>query len=154
MLDQFQKPISCTFCFSANLLKKPPHQNFVTISFHSLRSDIFFLLRAQVELLLRKSCRQMGTRTLSREQSGLGVTQTTHFNSVPKVKTGRGYIPTSRTRILVLQCPSFNFFTMTVTLRFHGSWHQGLTLRRLMSYIYGAPILDVSRSHTTTQHSR
>ena len=31
-----------------------------------------------------------------------------------------------------------------------------LTLRRLMSYIYiyGAPILDVSRLHTTTQHSR
>ena len=29
-----------------------------------------------------------------------------------------------------------------------------LTLRRLMSYIYGAPILDVSKSHTTTQHSR
>jgi len=29
-----------------------------------------------------------------------------------------------------------------------------LTLRRLMSYIYGAPILDVSRSRTTTQHSR
>jgi len=29
-----------------------------------------------------------------------------------------------------------------------------LTLRRLMSYIYGAPILDVSRSHATTQHSR
>ena len=30
----------------------------------------------------------------------------------------------------------------------------GLTLRRLMSYTYGAPILDVSRSHTTTHHSR
>ena len=29
-----------------------------------------------------------------------------------------------------------------------------LTLRWLMSYIYGAPIIDVSRSHTTTQHSR
>jgi len=29
-----------------------------------------------------------------------------------------------------------------------------LTLRLLMSYIYGAHILDVSRSHTTTQHSR
>jgi len=29
-----------------------------------------------------------------------------------------------------------------------------LTLRLVMSYIYGAPILDVSRSHTTTQHSR
>ena len=33
-----------------------------------------------------------------------------------------------------------------------------LTFRLLISYIYiyiyGAPILDVSRSHTTTQHSR
>ena len=31
---------------------------------------------------------------------------------------------------------------------------KSLTLRLLMSYIYGAPILDVSRSHTTKQHSR
>jgi len=29
-----------------------------------------------------------------------------------------------------------------------------ITLRLLMSYVYGAPILDVSRSHTTMQHSR
>jgi len=29
-----------------------------------------------------------------------------------------------------------------------------LTLRLLMSYICGAPILDVSGLHTTTQHSR
>jgi hypothetical protein len=33
-------------------------------------------------------------------------------------------------------------------------WWSHLTLRLLMSYIYGAPILDVSRSHTMTQHSR
>jgi len=31
---------------------------------------------------------------------------------------------------------------------------KSLTRRLLMSYIYGAPILDVSRSHTTTHHSR
>ena len=31
---------------------------------------------------------------------------------------------------------------------------KSLTIRLLMSYVYGAPILDVSRSHTTTQHSR
>ena len=31
---------------------------------------------------------------------------------------------------------------------------QYLTLRLLMSYIYGAHIFDVSRSHTTTHHSR
>ena len=30
---------------------------------------------------------------------------------------------------------------------------KSLTLRLLMSYIHGAPILDVSRSHTTTNHS-
>jgi len=31
---------------------------------------------------------------------------------------------------------------------------KSLTIKLLMSYIYGVPILDVSRSHTTTQHSR
>ena len=31
---------------------------------------------------------------------------------------------------------------------------KSLTLRLLMSYIYGAHILDVSISHTTTQHTR
>jgi len=31
---------------------------------------------------------------------------------------------------------------------------KSLIIRLLMSYIYGAPILDVSRSHTTTHHSR
>ena len=31
---------------------------------------------------------------------------------------------------------------------------KSLTFRLLMLYIYGAPILDVSRSHTTTHYSR
>jgi hypothetical protein len=31
---------------------------------------------------------------------------------------------------------------------------KSLTLRHVKSYIFGAPILDVSRSHTTTHHSR
>ena len=42
----------------------------------------------------------------------------------------------------------------TGTWRYNSTLQTLLTLRRLMSYIYGAPILDVSRSHTTTQHSR
>ena len=46
--------------------------------------------------------------------------------------------------------PSNSFCNMVFSRR--KLWR--LTLRRLMSYIYGAPILDVSRSHTTTQHSR
>ena len=39
-------------------------------------------------------------------------------------------------------------------LRWRHNDYSYLTLRSLTLYIYGAPILDVSRSHTTTQHSR
>ena len=39
----------------------------------------------------------------------------------------------------VFKCPPLNVY---------------LTLRSLTLYIYGAHILDVSRSHTKTQHSR
>jgi hypothetical protein len=42
----------------------------------------------------------------------------------------------------------------TCSTWFKFRFRRKLTLRSLMSYIYGAPILDVSRSHTTTQHSR
>jgi len=48
-----------------------------------------------------------------------------------------------------------NFAALSVSMRSKAERILArLTLRRLMSYIYGAPILDVSRSHTTTQHSR
>ena len=50
-----------------------------------------------------------------------------------------------------------NFILLKNTTRFgqiYSPSAEVLTLRRLMSYIYGAPILDVSRSNTTTQHSR
>jgi len=47
-----------------------------------------------------------------------------------------------------------NLVTIVTCMNATGTCVPPLTLRRLMSYIYGAPILDVSRSHTTTQHSR
>ena len=56
--------------------------------------------------------------------------------------------------------PELNPICYLLALLAHHFLHVGrirvksLTLRLLMSYIYGAPILDVSRSHTTTQHSR
>ena len=59
--------------------------------------------------------------------------------------------------------PEFNpMFYLLALLGAHHFLHVSrirvklLNFRRLMSYIYiyGAPILDVSRSHTTTQHSR
>ena len=46
------------------------------------------------------------------------------------------------------------FLLLLILLLLLLSYSSVLTLRRLTSYIYGAPILDVSRSHTTTQHSR
>ena len=51
---------------------------------------------------------------------------------------------TGRFHCFVLELTYYSVYSNTILL----------TLRRLMSYIYGAPILDVSRSHTTTQHSR
>ena len=56
-----------------------------------------------------------------------------------------------RSKYCELVYPDFS----VVVFWMYTSWlSENLTLRRLMSYIYGAPILDVSRSHTTTQHSR
>jgi len=57
-----------------------------------------------------------------------------------------GPYPHSITSILTMKSLLSSILHMLVVIT--------LTLRRLMSYIYGAPILDVSRSHTTTQHSR
>ena len=54
-------------------------------------------------------------------------------------------------------CMITQIWTLAVMVKHCGQGHcsvKCLTLRLLMSYIYGAPILDVSRSHTTTQHSR
>ena len=56
--------------------------------------------------------------------------------------------------------PELNPICYLLALLAHHFFHvsrirvKSLTIRLLMSYIYGAPILDVSRSHTTTQHSR
>jgi hypothetical protein len=61
--------------------------------------------------------------------------------------------------INLLSC-ELNPICYLLTLLAHDFLHvsrirvKSLTLRLLISYIYGAPILDVSRSHTTTQHSR
>jgi hypothetical protein len=46
------------------------------------------------------------------------------------------------------------FYLMKTVKLIYTDKNNELTLRLLMSHIYGAPILDVSRSHTTTQHIR
>jgi hypothetical protein len=56
--------------------------------------------------------------------------------------------------------PEINAICELLALLFHIFLHvsrirvKSLTLRFVMSYIYRVHILDVSRSHTTTHHSR
>jgi len=61
---------------------------------------------------------------------------------------------TKETTLLILHTHNYVCVLMLNDLTVYVYSRLILTLRRLMSYIYGAPILDVSRSHTTTQHSR
>jgi len=71
-------------------------------------------------------------------------------------------VPTSSPRKFNPLKPELNPICYLLALLVHHFLHvsrirvKSLTFRQLMSYIYiyGAPILDVSRSHTTTQHSR
>ena len=65
-----------------------------------------------------------------------------------------------RRRNLIYQFRLWNIISYEKELDIENKLHNYLktagilTLRRLMPYIYRAPILDVSRSHTTTQHIR
>ena len=73
-----------------------------------------------------------------------------HF--VPVLSSGR-----SQSALFNPLKPELNPICYLLALLAHHFLHvrvKSLTIRLLMSYIYGAPILDVSRSHTTTQHSR
>jgi len=53
-----------------------------------------------------------------------------------------------------LSCEGTMYLTYVMSVELCSDTVRRLTLRSLTLYIYGAPILDVSRSHTTTQHSR
>ena len=74
-------------------------------------------------------------------------------------------IPVSKTTLLCFNPLNPELNPICYLLALLGAHHflhvsrirvKSLTVRLLMSYIYiyGAPILDVSRSHTTTQNSR
>jgi len=79
-----------------------------------------------------------------------------------RFKDGQGHVSDIRKVMFNPLNPELNPIYLLALLGAHHFLHVSrirvklLTFRRLMSYIYiyGAPILDVSRSHTTTQHSR
>jgi len=98
----------------------------------------------------------------SRGNSGGGVEVTTNLHLVSKLSRGGGILPLPIRHYVVNPLkPELNpICYLLAILGAHHFLHVSrirvklLTFRLLMSYIYGEPILDVSRSHTTTQHSR
>ena len=102
-----------------------------------------------IYLLFRKSCSRTDPRPMPRvtfcNMLFLSICGDQFLNHLPP--------PNCRTTSVSLSAVHIQYFTATLSeVRQMRTNH--LTLRWLMSYIYGAPILDVSRSHTTTQHSR
>ena len=78
------------------------------------------------------------------------------YARVKLAKTGHGSHSTTLVVFVLFGCYlCCSMYCLCVNVYCHPVTTQlQLTLRRLTSYIYGAPILDVSRSHTTTEHSR
>jgi len=82
--------------------------------------------------------------------------------SMPQLESLKYHEHTKMMMVCYMQTWIHSYFKAVHSMHFLNSHTQVtaptectvLTLRRLMSYIYGAPILDVSRSHTTTQHSQ
>jgi hypothetical protein len=119
--------------------------------------------------------RQEGVFLSQKRPDGLWSTPCLLFNaydgvSFPRVKRSRRVIdrsPAPCAKVNPLS-PELNPICYLLALLAHHFLHvsrirvKSLTLRPLMShiyiyicmYVYGAPIPDVSRSHTTTQHSR
>ena len=115
-----------------------------------------------------------------REKTVCGLWLSTHLNVLRFMHVDIFLLPHTwswygaelRTEYLCLRChhgkssgfnplkPELNPICYLLALLAHHFLHvsrirvKSLTIRLLMLYIYGAPILDVSRSHTTTQHSR
>jgi hypothetical protein len=90
-----------------------------------------------------------------------------YFESRSRGKSYMKYV-NGRQTLLVTFCVETAFYNGLMKERYKGgikvTGRQGRRRRKLLDdvnpqvtnviYIYGAPILDVSRSHTTTQHSR
>jgi transposase len=82
------------------------------------------------------------------------------FSKLRRVWLSKSLQKDTKIRIFNPLSPELNPICYLLALLAHHFLHvsrirvKSLTLRLLMSYIYGAHILDVSRSHTTTQHSR
>ena len=89
------------------------------------------------------SCFVLNIEVLASSKRGLTIYQSTRRNVKQKLQHHCENFQVPRCSVIVTVGELDKFKTL-------------LTVRLLMSYIYiyGAPILDVSRLHTTTQHSR
>jgi len=138
-----------------------------TITNHTYNHQCAYMLFNQtVQWVVMSHCLLKQQSSINRLWKGLKV-QITHRGEwhIPK-KLWRGaprqlQSPQhSQLKTLNPLNPELNPICYLLALLAHHFLHvsrimvKSLTLRLLMSYIYGAHILDVSRSHTMTHHSR
>ena len=104
--------------------------------------------------------RYMKIRVVWKEDKLVSIWETVSFTRTTLLREITKKVTKYRLNILNPLKPELNPICYLLALLAHHFLHvcsirvKSLTIRLLMSYIYGAPILDVSRSHTTTQHSR
>jgi len=138
-----------------------PNAYYTLPVFHSAWFDYYVFWRAQIRKVLMRGREKMTTFVILRHSIGsawlLSGVQCPFYLSLVDSECVRRDSADSFNPLK----PELNpICYLLALLGFHHFLHVSsirvklLTFRLLMSYIYGAPILDVSRSHTTTQHSR
>jgi len=128
-------------------------------TFRNTNFKIFFALSLSVIPNFSKICRLGKTEKFSNTATRRKCSwKQPHFRNIKKLAISSRSL-FKRNDFNPLK-PELNPICYLLALLAHHFLHvsrirvKSLTIRLLMSYIYGAPILDVSRSHTTTQHSR
>ena len=146
-----------------------------TLKIYLLNINYQFLLQREVSVCIRKTnlriceCRRgkQADVTVHRVTSKHEISEE-FYTMLEIILThwGRGHLNclNTRSRVFFLNFNPINAelnpICYLLALLAHHFLHvsrirvKSLTLRLLMSYIYGAPVIVVSRLHTTTQHSR
>jgi len=116
----------------------------------AVRDCLFNILAATLHIGGRSSIRNLRTRHAVVRGTHLRFTRSFCL----KKNTTHGSVSSAWRTHAHTQYVRYLFFSSAHSRQFCPTVSPSLNLRLLMSYIYGAPILDVSRSHTTTHHSR
>jgi hypothetical protein len=129
-----------------------------TVNYHWKQSEWHFCMRRQSARRMSLQLMHVAALITSANRASKNddsKNQGTYHNQMKSWPLPNTLSASCGDAVSIVVLHSVALFGWTVLLRKHYAyWCWSLTLRWLMSYVYGAPILDVSRSHTATQHSR